>query len=185
MEPEIQTLVRDGQYREAASLLETRADRGGPGVIDLYTRAEEYFTRSGSEVRALNCRYERTKLLALRAVEVGDIRTLNQCATILTGISIDYSDRKLLKYVAKNVFFEASLCSLAARNRDGVIESLSYIQTVNPLFADSTEHMNLRRFVDCRTAKAFRSTFIDINSVIKFDPWKTAMLDFIATTLPE
>jgi len=165
--------------KDIAEMLEAEMDFESAMVA--YQLAADYYEGENAKSAARGCLLK----VATFAAEAGDYK---QAIEIFERAGAEAVDDRLLKYGAKDHFFKAGLCHLAAADVVSARRALEKYCDICPSFDREREYKLLEDITNaCENydIQSFTNAVAEYDSLTKLDKWKTNILLKIRGTIHE
>eukprot|EP01013_Petalomonas_cantuscygni_P024191 TRINITY_DN45783_c0_g1_i1.p2 TRINITY_DN45783_c0_g1~~TRINITY_DN45783_c0_g1_i1.p2 ORF type:complete len:305 (-),score=67.04 TRINITY_DN45783_c0_g1_i1:350-1264(-) len=149
-------------------------------ALEYYGRAFDYYTSENRTSESNDCQLKSARLRAGRLHQYGE------AAGIFERVGNAVLDTPIGKFAAKDHFFSAAICRLAAAKGDDRDEALSAARdavdrytTLDPMFAGSREEKLCRALVDAfeeGDPEAVSAAAAEYDNVKRLDPWTAGVL---------
>lgn len=180
-------IVESGRLSQAAKLhqelAETLESEGQlESAIENFQKAADYFAAENATSSAQKAEHRVGRLNAML-----DPPNLERASEILEKIGSDSLSNSLLKFQAKNHFFDAVLCTLATTDIVTADAKLARYKEMDYTFPGCRECKLLEDIVqaykDMNTA-AFTDAIFAYDQISKLEPWRTKVLLMIKKSMP-
>jgi alpha-soluble NSF attachment protein len=165
--------------KDIAEMLEAEMDF--ENAMTAYQLAADYYEGENAKSAARGCLLK----VATFAAESGDY---SKAIEIFERAGTEAVDDRLLKYGAKEHFFKAGLCHLAAADIVSARRALEKYCDICPSFDREREYKLLDDITNaCENydVESFTNAVVDFDSMTKLDKWKTNILLKIKSTIKE
>jgi len=165
--------------KELAELYESESDL--ENAIASYQLAADYYEGEGSSSSANQC-------LLKVALFSAQVERYDKAIELYEQVAAASVDNNLLKWSVKEYFLRAGLCHLAKGDVVSTGRALERYQDIDASFSSQRECKFLTDLLEATKnmdLEAFTNAVVELDSIVKLDPWKTSILLKIKNLLKE